>query len=89
MKYVFCMKKNVDVNVTGIHSRPGEPTEKIVTTSMGMYEVLDDGSKILEYVKNNYDKYNILLCYEEVDEKYDNYEERVKREQFYLLLRPC
>ena len=42
------------------------------------------GSKILDYVKNNYHKYNILLCYEEVDEKYDNYEERVKREQFYL-----
>ncbi len=43
------MKKNVDVNVTGIHSRPGEPTEKIITTSSGIYEYLEDGSRILEY----------------------------------------
>jgi uncharacterized beta-barrel protein YwiB (DUF1934 family) len=43
------MKKNVDVNVTGIHSRPGEPTEKIVTSSAGLYEIMDDGSKVLEY----------------------------------------
>ncbi len=42
------------------------------------------GSKILSYVKDNYDKYNILLCYEEVDEKYDNYLERKNREHFYL-----
>ena len=58
---VFCMKKNVDVNVTGIHSRPGEPTEKIVTTSMGMYEVLDDGSKIIEYDEKQ-DTGNGELC---------------------------
>ena len=42
------------------------------------------GSKILSYVKEHYQKYNILLCYEEVDPKYDNYEERTKRERFYL-----
>ena len=43
------MKKNVAVNVTGIHSRPGEPTEKIVTNSMGIYESMEDGRRILEY----------------------------------------
>ena len=42
------------------------------------------GRQILSYVKEHYQTYNILLCYEEVDLKYDNYEERIKREQFYL-----
>lgn len=42
------------------------------------------GGKILNYVKEKYKEYNVLLCYEEVDRKYDNYDERVKREQFYL-----
>lgn len=42
------------------------------------------GSKILAYIKEKYEKYNILLCYEEVDEQYPNYQERVKREQFYF-----
>ena len=43
------MRRNVDVNVTGIHSRPGEPTEKIVTTSTGIYEDMDDGRRLVEY----------------------------------------
>ncbi len=43
------MRRNVDVNVTGIHSRPGEPTEKIITTSRGFYENMDDGRRLVEY----------------------------------------
>ncbi len=43
------MKKNVNVNVTGIHSRPGEPTEKVITYSSGVYESTDDGKRIIEY----------------------------------------
>lgn len=42
------------------------------------------GGKILSYIKKKYKKYNVLLCYEEVDQKYGNYEERVNREHFYL-----
>ncbi len=43
------MKRLVDVNVTGIHSRPGEPTEKIMTTSSGTYADMEDGRRLLEY----------------------------------------
>ena len=43
------MKKNVDVSVTGIHVRAGEPAEKIITNSKGYYEFLEDGTRILEY----------------------------------------
>lgn len=43
------MRKNVDVNVTGIHSRPGEPTEKIFTSSSGIYEDMTDGRRLVEY----------------------------------------
>jgi uncharacterized beta-barrel protein YwiB (DUF1934 family) len=43
------MRRNVDVNVTGIHSRPGEPTEKIVTFSSGIYEDMEDGRRLVEY----------------------------------------
>ncbi len=43
------MRRNVDVNVTGIHSRPGEPTEKIVTNASGIYEDMDDGRRLVEY----------------------------------------
>ena len=42
------------------------------------------GGRILSYIKDEYKEYNVLLCYEEVDQKYDNYEERVNRERFYL-----
>ena len=41
------MRRNVDVNVTGIHSRPGEPTEKIVTFSSGIYEDMEDGRRLI------------------------------------------
>jgi uncharacterized beta-barrel protein YwiB (DUF1934 family) len=43
------MKKPVEVCVTGIHSRPGEPTEKVVTNSSGIYQDLEDGRYQLEY----------------------------------------
>ena len=42
------------------------------------------GSKILSMIKDMYHDYVILLCYEEVDPKYDDYDLRKKREQFYL-----
>ena len=42
------------------------------------------GSQILSYIKEKYQKYVILLCYEEVNEKYENYLERVRREHFYF-----
>ena len=42
------MKRDVSVTVTGIHSRVGEPTEKVITNSRGVYveEQDSDGSKI-------------------------------------------
>lgn len=43
------MRRNVNVNVTGIHSRPGEPTEKVITSSIGFYEDMEDGRHLLEY----------------------------------------
>ena len=43
------MKKPVEVFVTGIHSRPGEPTEKVITNSSGFYEDMEDGRYLLEY----------------------------------------
>lgn len=43
------MRRTVDVNVTGIHSRPGEPTEKIITKSIGMYQDMEDGRRLVEY----------------------------------------
>ncbi len=43
------MRRNVNVNVTGIHSRPGEPTEKIETSSVGVYEDMEDGRRLVEY----------------------------------------
>ena len=41
------------------------------------------GSKILSELKNIYSDYVLLLCYEEVDKKYEDYEYRCKRETFY------
>lgn len=41
------------------------------------------GSKILSELKNIYSDYVLLLCYEEVDKKYEDYEYRCKREAFY------
>ena len=43
------MRSNVEIGVTGIHSRPGEPTEKITTASIGVYEEMEDGKLLLEY----------------------------------------
>jgi len=42
------------------------------------------GSMILTLLKELYKDYVLLLCYEEVDEKYSDYQIRQKREQFYL-----
>ncbi len=43
------MNRNVEVNVTGIHSREGEPTEKVESLAAGIYELLEDGSVAIEY----------------------------------------
>lgn len=42
------------------------------------------GGKILEIIKEEYKDFVLMLCYEEVDPKYQNYEERVSRKRFYL-----
>lgn len=42
------------------------------------------GGQILEIIKRNNKENVILIFYEEVNPQYSNYEERVKREQFYL-----
>ena len=41
------------------------------------------GGQILEIIKRDYKDYVLMLCYEEVDSKYQNYEERVLRKNFY------
>ncbi|WP_026651539.1 DUF1934 domain-containing protein [Butyrivibrio proteoclasticus] len=46
------MKKNVSVNVTGVHHRQGEEPEKIITTSRGLMEVKDDGIRVVDYVES-------------------------------------
>ena len=43
------MNRDVEVNVTGIHSRDGEPTEKVESLATGIYELLEDGSCAIEY----------------------------------------
>lgn len=43
------MNRNVEVIVTGIHSREGEPTEKVETTAEGIFTMLEDGSRVVEY----------------------------------------
>lgn len=43
------MKKRVEVNVTGIHNRQGDPEEKINTVSEGIYEISADGTGVIEY----------------------------------------
>lgn len=43
------MKKQVDVTVTGIHSRAGEPMEKVITNAVGVLEEAEDESLILTY----------------------------------------
>lgn len=41
------------------------------------------GGQIIEILKKVYKDYVLMLCYEEVDPKYKNYEERVSRKAFY------
>ena len=43
------MNRNVEVNVTGIHAREGEPTEKVESTHLGCFKLLADGSRVVEY----------------------------------------
>ena len=42
------------------------------------------GTKILSDIKEKYSNFTILLCYEEVSEKYPDYENRKHRQDFYL-----
>lgn len=46
------MSREVEVFVTGIHVREGEPTEKVETNATGSFEILEDGSRIVEYVEH-------------------------------------
>ena len=41
------------------------------------------GGQIIEFLKKEYKDYVLMLCYEEVDPKYENYEDRVSRKAFY------
>ena len=41
------------------------------------------GGQIIEDIKKEYSDLVLLLCFEEVDRKYPNYEERVSRRNFY------
>lgn len=42
------------------------------------------GTKVLDSIKQKYKNSRIILCIEPVDENSDNYEQRVKRKNFYL-----
>ena len=42
------------------------------------------GSKIISILKERFKDYVLLICYEEVDEKYPDYENRLRREKFYI-----
>ena len=42
------------------------------------------GSQIISLLKEKYCDYTLLLCYEEVDEKYPDFLMRKRREQFYI-----
>ena len=41
------------------------------------------GSGVLQLLKKRY-PHTIMLCIEEVDEKYENYQQRIHRKSFYL-----
>ena len=41
------------------------------------------GGQIIEDIKASYPEHVILLCFEEIDPKYDNYVERLQRKNFY------
>ena len=43
------MSREVEVFVTGIHVREGEPTEKVEKNATGSFEILEDGSRVVEY----------------------------------------
>ena len=42
------------------------------------------GTKVLESIKQKYRNYRIILCIEPVDKNSNNYEQRIKRKNFYL-----
>ena len=42
------------------------------------------GTKILSILKEKFKDYVLLLCYEEVDQKYKDYDMRLRREKFYI-----
>lgn len=42
------------------------------------------GTKIIQYLKDRYLNKTIILCYEEVDEKYSDYQLRKRRQDFYF-----
>lgn len=42
------------------------------------------GSKVLEFIKQKYNKYRIILCIEEIDKNSNNYNQRIKRKEFYI-----
>ena len=42
------------------------------------------GSKIISILKEKYHDYVLLICYEEVDLKYKDYDNRLRREKFYI-----
>lgn len=41
------------------------------------------GSKVLEFIKQKYSQYRIILSIEPVDKNANNYEQRIKRKEFY------
>lgn len=42
------------------------------------------GSKVLEAIKQKYREHRIILCIEPVDKNSNNYEQRIKRKEFYI-----
>ena len=42
------------------------------------------GTKVLESIKQKYRNYRIILCIEPVDKNSNNYEQRIKRKNFYI-----
>lgn len=42
------------------------------------------GSKVLEFIKQKYSKHRIILSIEPLDKNSDNYEQRIKRKEFYM-----
>ena len=42
------------------------------------------GSKVLEFIKQKYSKYRIILSIEKLDKNSDNYMQRIRRKEFYI-----